>query len=806
VVLCLIFLLCAAFADVVPLDRRSDLIRNIELPTDKTFQDVDYIPISGPWKLVSSLNGTRTWESPLPIRSRSLFFFKPPSGMDVFQRKNKKDTWSEENKLEFSKRTSTKDDSWNYSSHSLRVNRKIEDGPPESWRYSMKYQKASEREKVLSDYNTKDPKSYIVRSQQIEDQTRHGLYLPAPTTVEYVLVIPENAIFEGNLTIIPPEAADPSLESDGVDLIIEVDDGTTIHNIDTISGEIGIYRPFRLSLKQFSGQKITLRLRSNPRGSTSFDYLFVADPIIRVPKEKPKKVIWIFIDTLRQDHLSLYGYDRPTTPKLDAWAKNAAVYTQARSIAPWTLPSARSMITGNVPEKWGIVPTLQQQFSQQGWNTIFLAGNIYLSSNFEMSKDWTIHRCVNWPLAEFQLARAKNILKQNDDRDVFLMLHLMDMHLPYTEPLSYRYTFSGKRPSFLSSDDFGRTEIIKGIKKAEKQGRQYIIDRYDNNLRYIDDVLSEFLKTLPEDSVVMIFSDHGEEFWDHGGFEHGHTLYDELLKIPMIVKSPNLQPGVYDYPVSVLDLLPTSAALADIPIAATAGWSLNSHTADEFRQRPQAFGRVLYGDDGWSSLQNEHKYISRKGNEHVFNIHADPKEKVKIQDQESIQQGRTSLQNALNREVKQGIRIILKRSRTQKDATVIIQFPTGIQAAWRGSNPTKNAGMEIEYTEDTAVFTWNGGSSGSREAFIVPQGNTLEALNSIEAYLMIDGKKEPFKTMQFEIPPYNSKEKKIMRSAIDGRTSYITYMMMPIPAEDDQTLNAFDDEVSEELKILGYVE
>ena len=78
---------------------------------------------------------------------------------------------------------------------------------------------------------------------------------------------------------------------------------------------------------------------SQPEGNSDYDYLFIADPVVYQPKANPKRVVWVFIDTLRQDHLSMYGYERETTPLLDAWAKNnAGIYSQGRLTAPWTLP------------------------------------------------------------------------------------------------------------------------------------------------------------------------------------------------------------------------------------------------------------------------------------------------------------------------------------------------------------------------------------------------------------------------------------------------------------------------------------
>ena len=110
-------------------------------------------------------------------------------------------------------------------------------------------------------------------------------------------------------------------------------------------------KTLRFNLDKYAGQEITLHLASSSIKDTSFDYLFLAEPIIYVPQENPERIILVFIDTLRADTMGMYGYTRPTTPRLNAWSENAAVFTQARSIAPWTLPSARTMVTGYVPEK-----------------------------------------------------------------------------------------------------------------------------------------------------------------------------------------------------------------------------------------------------------------------------------------------------------------------------------------------------------------------------------------------------------------------------------------------------------------------
>lgn len=791
----------------IPLDRSTESMASVTLP-ESTYQEAEVIPITSGWKLVGIQKGIRIWETALPIRSRSLFFYSAPAGMKLLHKDVESANWDTSSGMKFNKRMPKNIDTWNMSSHSLRVHRSPDAGAPKAWEYAVHYPKAEQRERILADTKTKDPKAYVLRQQQIEDDTRHGLYLPAPSSITYTIEVPQNAKFHGELVLIPPEAADPALRSDGASLKgwVKDDSGNRVHlfEMNALEGE---YQTIDVSLSAYAGQTIQLILESQSGPDTAYDYLFIADPIIYQPKANPKRVIWVFIDTLRQDHLSMYGYERKTTPKLDAWAAaNAAIYSEGRSIAPWTLPSARTMVTGSVPEKWGAVPTFQKQLAEQGWYTSFLVGNIYLSSNFELQKDWTSHRCINWPLAEVQIERAEDVLNKYDDRDVFLMLHFMDMHLPYTEPANYKRIFAGERPDIFKSDSFGRSEILRNKRKLDEEGKQYIIDRYDNNLKYIDDVLTPFIENLPEDTIVAIFSDHGEEFWDHGDFEHGHTLYDELLNVPYILRMPDIKVGTHDEPVSLLDLVPTTAKSLGVEIEKTQGWALQDYSPTDLRDRPQAFGRMLYGNDGWGSLHNDLKYASLGGEETMFDLSVDPEEKKSLENKQAPE-GRKALSNALNRPVELSFRLELSQPRTaKKEVSAVIRLSSGLKRAWRGSDPTARVPMTVDYTEDTAVFTWEANNRGSREAFFVTTVEAMTALEELQISMIVDGKERDLTALHIEYPEYDGRETKLMRGKLGQQTMTLSYTMTPIPSDEDLELDAFDDEVSEELKVLGYME
>jgi len=107
--------------------------------------------------------------------------------------------------------------------------------------------------------------------------------------------------------------------------------------------------------------------------------------------------------------------------------------------------------------------------------------------------------------------------------------------------------------------------LLAAAKGNREKIKNYLVGRYDQNMRYVDDQLARLFGRVGDEATVVVFADHGEEFFDHGDLEHGHTLYDELLRIPFIVKSPGLAPRRVATPVSLLDLTPTVLDLLGAP-------------------------------------------------------------------------------------------------------------------------------------------------------------------------------------------------------------------------------------------------
>ena len=803
-----------ATGDAIALDRLTEHI-SFTLPERSRERAPDTVGVGGPWRLIATVDGVRTWEAPLPVRPRTLSFGRPPKGMAVVRREPGAPTWTGARVVKHAGgyMRAGRANSWEFTQRALRVRRKIDAGPPRPGEYGVEYPRAVERERDLNraDSSLIGDRTFAARSLQVDDTTRHGLLLPAPAGAHIDLLVPDGAVFDLTPMLLPPEAADPSEPSDGARLTVQVRQGERVTVLHRQSLAVGQKDPVQLDLAPWAGERVTLELLTGPLETPDLDYVFIADPIVRVPVEDPPRVVVVFIDTLRADHLSVYGYERETTPHIDAYAEQAAVFTQARSVAPWTLPSARTIMTGHQPEAWGQVDTVQGRFADAGWATAFLAGNIYLSSNFENATDWGTHRCVNWPSAEVQVDRALEWMGEHDDRPSLLMLHFMDAHLPYIEPMRYRGRFAGERPAVFDSDIFHRGHILRVYPKLGDAGVEYLIGRYDNNIAYIDDQIERVLSELRPDDTLLILADHGEEFWDHGDFEHGHTLYDEVLRVPMILRSPGVEAGSIDAPVSLLDVAPTLARAAGLETDDMAGWPLqdaaDGSRVDAFATRPQAFGRPLYGLRRWGVLTGTEKFTTTEGEDALFELATDPGE---LDDR--MAKGWSSppiaawsaLSAALQRPVCTGFRLVPNRSRSDADLQVDMVVPGGVAWAYAGDDPAMTSAARVHVTGDQVRAVWPGGYRGNREVFVVPARPPAEVADEATVRLR-SGSQEGELVLAPGRPP-DGTGRPIGQAKVGGRTLVVGYATIPAPPPEGGGIDGFDSEAAEELAALGYVD
>jgi arylsulfatase A-like enzyme len=795
------------------LARHPELLVSLELPPDSRdgVEVPERIPVRGPFELRRSTDGVHSFEASLPIRLRSLFFIRPPDGMTLHRA-------GEDEPITFRRgsRQSPRSETWSFAARTIQAHFEADRAPAQG-ELELVYGRASERERGLNlRWSGLEEKDFALRSAWQEHVDRHGVLLPAPGRASWSVTVPPEGRLAMELGLLEPEVSD--LEpGDGAELVVEIAAaGQAPQRVESFALRPGDFEAVRVDLAAWAGQQVELTLRSDPGESGRYDYVFVGEPSLYTPLADPPRVVLVFIDTLRRDHLELYGYERATMPRLTAWSEQAVVFDAARTPAPWTLPSARALLLGGQPEFWGAQASLPERLGATGWSSAAFVGNVYLSANFEMADGWSHHFVENWPQAEQQVDRLESWLEVVDDRPALAMLHLMDTHLPYTEPRRYRKLFAGDTPEGLEGH-FLRSDVTSATRgKGRKEARRYVVDRYDGAIRYVDDQVARVLEELGPQDVAVVFSDHGEEFWDHNGFEHGHTVYEELLAVPMVVRAPGLEPGRVDQVVSLIDLTPTLLELLGVSSdASITGRSLVPLTRGEpeavaaFEERLHGFGRPLYGPEQWGVLDGQRKYATNEGKESLFDLGVDPVE------QDDLARGaaaelptwRETLGRSLDRSASLGFRLEPGRDSARATLEAVLTVPGGVRAAWVGADPTAHSAAAVCVEGERVRVHWEGGHAGTREVFVVPERDPVEVLPELllEAQRGARGASVSWEEGT-PVPEPDGRSRRLLDLREGKLRVTLGYAVAPQPPEDGRELGGYDSETAAALEALGYVE
>jgi arylsulfatase A-like enzyme len=325
---------------------------------------------------------------------------------------------------------------------------------------------------------------------------------------------------------------------------------------------------------------------------TLFSFVFFMNSPKRPPREEEINVILIAIDTLRADHLGCYGYKKQTSPYIDKLARDSILFKRTMAQNPWTLPSFASLFTSLYPSQHlaGLtIKSLENQFvtlpeilKEHGYYTIAFTGGGYLSESFGFSQGFDSFNAFNPPIVngvvppETVHTDIKRVVKgaiswllKSTEKKFFLFLHSYEPHSPYFPPSQYVYFFDGKYKGPITGDIWHDIGIIPGkldsrFKAIPPRDLRRLISLYDAEIRYMDDQIGKLIRTLKylnlyDKSLIIFTSDHGEEFFDHGAWEHGHSLYNELLYVPLIIKLPySSKKGIEISTVArLIDIMPT---------------------------------------------------------------------------------------------------------------------------------------------------------------------------------------------------------------------------------------------------------
>lgn len=365
-------------------------------------------------------------------------------------------------------------------------------------------------------------------------------------------------------------------------------------------------------------------------------------------QEPRPNVVLIVIDTLRADHLACYGYERDTTPFLSLLAKEGVVCARTHSTSSWTAPAMASLLTSLNPVQHGVLSgflatqerrksdttitldripdaleTLAETLGAAGYQTFAVADNHNICKEMGFSQGFDRFQNMNYRSAKVVNATVMEWADQiSSANPYFLYLHYMDPHSPYHQ----------QDPEYRSQGD----DLLDKLAA------------YDSEITYVDEMIRELYKHFGWDrnTVVVVTADHGEEFQDHGGWEHGHTLYHEVMDVPLIFVFPDETAAAsrLETRASILDIIPT---LRDyLQLAASdqdQGISLLPlfrSQADQSGQDDRMFFAHLHsapwlGDlDLQAVIQDSDKLVvTQPDQRELFDLDADPQELINLSEQ-----------------------------------------------------------------------------------------------------------------------------------------------------------------------------
>ncbi len=354
--------------------------------------------------------------------------------------------------------------------------------------------------------------------------------------------------------------------------------------------------------QEASGLTLTLPAvrASGSAGSPAPDLALAGPALATASAEAKPNVIIYLIDTLRADHLGAYGYPRPISPNIDRFAAGAILFENARAQSSWTRPTVVSLLTGLAPRSHGVnrredalsdsVDTLAELLAATGYATAGFVTNGNAGPNFGLDQGFETFRHLQESADTHERHRLSDYLNRwlfhwlenrgEDDRPFLLYAHATDPHVPYTPPEDFRRRFAPDADPAAGRLDQARA-VIQGLVPATDRIRRDLIGLYDAEIAFNDHHFGKLIERLKElelyeNSLIVLVSDHGEEFLDHDGWEHGITLFDEQLHVPLIVKLAHQEVGRrVSTTVSQVDLVPTILDLLAIaPPASLDGGNL----------------------------------------------------------------------------------------------------------------------------------------------------------------------------------------------------------------------------------------
>jgi len=409
----------------------------------------------------------------------------------------------------------------------------------------------------------------LVRRHDLGSVVERILFAPAKSEYAFDVDLPENPVLDFGMAVVHDDNSEKTMSpkaqtSDGVEFIVLVEFNGRRKTL----YQKHLLLPRERSSRTVSYARATVEIPRSRRkarltlltGGEEGAFSYWISPTLFGRRAAPTNVVLVSIDTLRADHLGFYGYSRDTTPHLDALARESAVFLNAYAAASWTLPSHVAMLTGLTSQKHKVyyeddrmdpgTATLAELLRKRGYFCGAATGGGFVNARYGFDRGFESYGMSEGLLDSPTLAADKareaiDWLDLNSGKPFFLFLHTYQVHPPFAPPDAYarRYLTPDqtlRRWDFVA-DLGGGAGFFRPLPETD---RQNVIGLYDAEIRYTDDALIgplvEKLKSLGvyDRTLLIVTSDHGTEFFEHGGWTHTWSLYNETLRVPLIVKFP----------------------------------------------------------------------------------------------------------------------------------------------------------------------------------------------------------------------------------------------------------------------------
>lgn len=459
--------------------------------------------------------------------------------------------------------------------------------------------------------------SWLSRKIRVGKYYLNTLLAPAESNLAWDVIIPKKGILEFGCGILDIYQSLSTGDKEPMEFSIYLEDEkqqrkklySELSQMVPPSESLAYPPMKKIDLSDYQGKKVRIyfstKSKTSEKSKTSdlkekVGMSFWLNPVLYQDPTDTKKrpedinIILISIDTLRADHLGCYGYEKDTSPYLDEFCSDSVSFMNNYSHSPSTLPSHMTMLTSLYPymhkliaQKSGFFQRLDvgiylvsQILRKEDYFTTAIVDGGYVGTRFGFSRgfdiffensDITKKNDLSGQLFE----KSSDWIIKNYDKKFFLFLHTYQVHTPYASPEPYNLMFYRGEPIWKWAHIEGLLTENGGFNKYKKftdEERENLIALYDGCIRYTDE---EFFKPLLQllrdlkiyDRTMIIFTaDHGEEFYEHGSWGHTHSLYNELIKVPLIIKFPGSEyrGQKVDSISRIVDIVPTILEAAGI--------------------------------------------------------------------------------------------------------------------------------------------------------------------------------------------------------------------------------------------------